>query len=55
MSNGLFAEYMDSFLKIKQEASGWLCWVHTEEDKQKSMDEWKHKEDITILVIISEK
>jgi hypothetical protein len=30
---GLFARYIDLFLKLKQQASGWPSWVKTEEDK----------------------
>ena len=30
---GLFAEYINTFLKIKMEASGWPAWCVTEEDK----------------------
>lgn len=32
-TGGLFAEYVNMFLKIKQEASGWPDWVKTDEDK----------------------
>ena len=31
--SGLFADYVNTFLKIKQEASGWPDWVKTDEDK----------------------
>ena len=31
---GLFNDYVDMFLKIKQEASGWPDWIQTEEDKE---------------------
>ena len=32
---GLFAPYIDVFLKYKQEASGWPEWCKTEEDKER--------------------
>ncbi|CAC5412808.1 unnamed protein product [Mytilus coruscus] len=31
---GVFTEYVNTFLKIKQEASGWPDWCKTEEDRQ---------------------
>jgi hypothetical protein len=30
---GLFAKYIDLFLKLKQQASVWPSWVKTDEDK----------------------
>ena len=33
--NGLFTKYIDTFLKIKQEASGWPEWCKTTADKRK--------------------
>ncbi|CAH0562743.1 unnamed protein product [Brassicogethes aeneus] len=32
-SGGLFSKYVDTFLKIKQECSGWPSWCTTEESK----------------------
>ena len=32
-AGGLFTKYVDTFLKIKQEASGYPDWIKTEEDK----------------------
>jgi hypothetical protein len=32
-SGGLFAEYVDMFLKLKQESSGYPSWVQSEADK----------------------
>ncbi len=34
-SQGLFGAYVDMFVKIKQEASGWPSWVKTDADKTK--------------------
>lgn len=47
-SNGLFGEYINLFLKIKQEASGWPEWVHTEEDAVKYMEEYALREGIQL-------
>ncbi len=37
---GLFGAYVDMFLKIKQEASGWPVWVETDQDKDKFISEY---------------
>jgi hypothetical protein len=37
-SNEVFKQYIDKFLKIKQESDGYPFWVKTEEDKQKYID-----------------
>jgi len=34
-SGGLFAEYVNMFLKLKQELSGYSSWVHSEDAKDK--------------------
>jgi hypothetical protein len=34
-SGGLFAQYVNMFLKLKQESSGYPSWVRTEEDQDK--------------------
>lgn len=47
-SNGLFGEYINLFLKIKQEASGWPERVHTEEDAVKYMEEYALREGIQL-------
>lgn len=41
--SGLFPEYVNMFLKIKQEASGWPDWVKTNEDKSKYIDDYAKK------------
>ena len=33
-SGGLFTEYVNTFLKLKQESSGWPSWCETDEQKQ---------------------
>jgi hypothetical protein len=32
-SGGLFAQYVNMFLKLEHESSGYPSWVHSEEDK----------------------
>lgn len=34
-TGGLFAEYVNMFLKLKQESSGNPSWVQSEEDKDR--------------------
>ena len=34
LQGGLFAEYVNTFLTMKQEASGWPDWCKTDTDKQ---------------------
>jgi len=45
---GHFADYIDTFLKLKQEASGYPSWVRTEEDKVQYMDQFHRDEGIRI-------
>ena len=45
-SADLFKGYIDTFLKIKQEASGWPSWCRTEEDKRQYVREYQEKEGI---------
>lgn len=45
---GLFADYVDTFLKIKVEASGWPNWCVTEEDKDNFVRQMKDQEGIDI-------
>ena len=46
--NGLFAEYVNMFLRIKQEASGWPDWVQTEEDKLKYIADYAKNEGVEL-------
>ena len=39
-STELFKSYVETFLKIKQECSGWPEWCKTEEDKDKYITEF---------------
>lgn len=45
---GLFAAYINDFLRIKQEADGWPVDADTEEKKQAFLDEWKRREGIEL-------
>ena len=47
-TGGLFTEYVNTFLKIKQEASGFPAWVKTEEDKNKYINEYFEHEGILL-------
>lgn len=47
-SGGLFGEYINLFLKIKQEASGWPDWVQNEEEAIKYMAEYSLREGIQL-------
>lgn len=44
----LFKGYIDTFLKIKQEASGWPDWCDAEEKKQQYIQDYQTKEGITL-------
>ncbi len=45
---GLFTNYINKFLKLKQQSSGWPSWVTTEEDKDKYIVEYEEKEGIQL-------
>ena len=45
---GMFKEYIDTFLKMKQEASGWPSWCQTEKDKQRYIQDYFDKEGILL-------
>ena len=47
-SADLFKGYIDTFLKIKQEASEWHTWCRTEEDKRQYVREYQEKEGIKL-------
>lgn len=47
-SGGLFGEYINLFLKIKQEASGWPEWVQNEEDAIKYIAKYSLREGIQL-------
>ena len=45
---GLFTEYINCFLKIKQEASGWPSWCETDSDKEKYISDYLDREKIKL-------
>jgi len=45
---GLFSEYVNAFLKIKLESSGYPNWVKTEADKKKYVNLIKEREGIIL-------
>ena len=48
-SNDMFSSYVNTFLKIKQEASGWPEWVGDDEDKRRQyIEDYRIKEGITL-------
>ena len=46
--NGLFSEYVNAFLKVKQESSGWPDWCKTEEDRDNYLSAYKTREGISL-------
>ena len=44
----LFRGYIDTFLKIKQETSGWPSWCQTEDQKKQYIGEYDEKEGIKL-------
>ena len=47
-SGGLFADYINTFLKIKQESSGWPKECTTEESKSKYIEAYEKRERIRL-------
>lgn len=45
---GLFRQYVNNFLKLKQEASGWPSWTDTEAKKEQYISEYQEREGITL-------
>ena len=45
---GLFREYVDKWLKIKQESSGWPSWCQTVEQKREYILNYKEREGIRL-------
>lgn len=54
-TGGLFAEYVNTFLKIKQDAAGWPEGCETEEQKREYIMLYKEKEGIDLDYEISRK
>lgn len=47
-TGGLFSEYVNTFLKIKQESSGWPSWCQNEDDKSKYLQNYESNEGIQL-------
>jgi len=47
-TGGLFAEYINKFLRLKKQADGWPGWVKTEEDKERYILEYEQREGIKL-------
>ena len=47
-SGGIFTDYINTFLKLKQEASGWPSWCVSETLKQQYIQQYYDKEGITL-------
>ena len=47
---GLFAEYVDKWLRLKQESAGWPSWCETLEQKREYILEYEQKEGIRLDV-----
>ena len=45
---GLFDKYVNKWLKVKQEASGWPSWCRTEAQKQAYIQDYREKEGIQL-------
>ena len=52
---GLFADYVNTWLKIKQESAGYPGWAQTDEQKQQYVRDYQAKEGITLDPILVEK
>lgn len=51
----LFADYVNTWLKIKQESAGYSGWAKTEEQKQQYIRDYHDKEGITLNPLLVEK
>ncbi|XP_072033428.1 uncharacterized protein [Amphiura filiformis] len=47
-TGGLFTEYIDQFLQLKQEASGYPDWCESPEDKERYVEEYYENEGIRL-------
>jgi len=52
---GFFADYVNMWLKIKQESAGYPRWAQTEEQKQQYVRDYQDKEGITLDPLLIEK
>lgn len=47
-NSGLFSGYIERFLKLKQEASGWPDWVETDADRRRYVEDYERTENIRL-------
>jgi len=47
-SGRLFAQYVNMFLKLKQESSGYPSWVQCEEHKKRYIEDYRRAEEIAL-------
>ena len=47
-SNELFSGFINTWLKVKQESSGWPSWCQSETDKQQYITNYKERENIDL-------
>ncbi|XP_070560096.1 uncharacterized protein [Ptychodera flava] len=47
-TGGLFTDYINTFLKLKQESSGWPSWCQTEDDQDRYIREYYDREGILL-------
>jgi hypothetical protein len=47
-TGGVFTDYANTFLKTKQEVSGWPEWCITEDDKHKYIEEYYEREGVLL-------
>jgi hypothetical protein len=45
---GLFVDYVNTFLKLKAEASGYPCWVRSPADEDRYIEEFKQCEGVVL-------
>jgi len=49
-----FQEYVDMFLKLKRESSGYTSWVQSEEEKERYIEDYRRAEGIALdMALIS--
>ena len=48
ISGGRFPEYVNMFLKLKQESSGFPSWVQSEDDKDRYIEDYLRSEGIAL-------
>ena len=47
-NTGLFTKYINAFLKLKQQASGWPGWVKSDADKEEYIHRYEEHEGIRL-------